>query len=129
MCLAAAPLVKRIERDHRHERLAAGKLIFLDRGTRRDDLGNNPAFAYGAHVGLGIGIGTLMKAKLGQDHPDTLSSMNNLAIAYRDTGRLSEALPLYEEALRLGKAKLAPDHPNTLMYMNNLANAWDKCSR
>src|SRR5438445_402165 len=34
-------------------------------GTRRDDLGNNPAFAYGAHVGLGIGIGTLMKAKLG----------------------------------------------------------------
>lgn len=34
-------------------------------GTRRDDLGNNPAFAYGAHMGLGIGVGTLMKAKIG----------------------------------------------------------------
>jgi len=34
-------------------------------GTRRDDLGNNPTFAYGAHAGLGIGVGTLMHAKIG----------------------------------------------------------------
>jgi hypothetical protein len=34
-------------------------------GTRRDDLGNNPTFAYGAHAGLGIGVGTLLKAKIG----------------------------------------------------------------
>ncbi len=34
-------------------------------GTRRDDLGNNATFAFGAHAGLGIGVGTLMKAKVG----------------------------------------------------------------
>ena len=37
-------------------------------------------------------------------------------------GRLSEALPLYEEALRRRRATLGPDHPDTLMSMNNLAN-------
>ena len=35
---AAAPFVERIEGNHRHERLAAGKLIFLNRGARRDHL-------------------------------------------------------------------------------------------
>jgi hypothetical protein len=34
-------------------------------GTRRDDLGNSPTFAFGFHAGVGIGVGTLMKAKIG----------------------------------------------------------------
>ena len=34
------------------------------------------------------------KAKLGPDHPDTLTSMNNLAMAYKATGKLDKALPL-----------------------------------
>lgn len=34
-------------------------------GTRRDDLGNNATFAFGAHAGLGIGVGTLLHAKIG----------------------------------------------------------------
>lgn len=33
-------------------------------GTRRDDLGNG-VFAFGSHAGLGIGVGTLMNAKIG----------------------------------------------------------------
>jgi tetratricopeptide (TPR) repeat protein len=37
-------------------------------------------------------------ARLGPDHPDTLTSMNNLAMAYRAAGRLDEALPLFEQA-------------------------------
>ena len=63
----------------------------------------------------------LRKAKLGPDHPDTLTSMNNLALAYQAAGKLDLALPLYEETLKLKKAKLGPDHPDTLMSMNNLA--------
>ena len=31
------------------------------------------------------------KAKLGSNHPDTLSSMANLAVAYSNQGRLDEA--------------------------------------
>ncbi len=34
-------------------------------GTRRTDTGTDPTFAYGAHAGFGIGIGTLLKAKIG----------------------------------------------------------------
>ena len=36
----------------------------------------------------------LRKAKLGPDHPDTLSSMNNLAVSYAALGRQAEALKL-----------------------------------
>ena len=56
----------------------------------------------------------LQKAKLGPDHPDTLTSMNNLAIGYQAAGQLDRALPLFEETLALQKAKLGPDHPDTL---------------
>jgi hypothetical protein len=34
-------------------------------GTRRDSLGNNATLAFGAHAGFGIGVGTLMGAKVG----------------------------------------------------------------
>jgi serine/threonine protein kinase/Flp pilus assembly protein TadD len=64
------------------------------------------------------------KAKLGPDHPDTLTSMNNLAVAYRASGQLAKAVPLYEETLEKRKAKLGPDHPGTLTSMNNLAGAY-----
>ena len=60
-------------------------------------------------------------AKLGADHPDTLTSMNNLATGYQAAGKLDLALPLFEETLKLRKAKLGPDHPDTLTSMNNLA--------
>ena len=36
----------------------------------------------------------LRKAKLGPDHPDTLTSMNNLAVSYAALGRHAEALKL-----------------------------------
>ena len=66
----------------------------------------------------------LFKQPLGTDHPDTLQSMNNLAVAYRDAGKLELALPLLEETLKLQKAKLGPDHPDTLVSMNELALAY-----
>ena len=39
------------------------------------------------------------KAKLGEDHPDTLTSLNNLAVVLKDRGQLAEAEALYHEAL------------------------------
>jgi hypothetical protein len=60
-------------------------------------------------------------AILGAEHPDTLQSMNNLALGYHAAGKLDLALPLYEETLKLLKAKLGADHPDTLQSMNNLA--------
>ena len=39
------------------------------------------------------------KAKLGEDHPDTLVSLNNMALLLKDQGRLAESEPLFREAL------------------------------
>ena len=39
------------------------------------------------------------KAKLGEAHPDTLGSLNNLAALLKAQGQLAEAEPLYREAL------------------------------
>ena len=40
------------------------------------------------------------QAKLGEDHPDTLSSLNNLAALLKAQGHLAEAEPLFREALQ-----------------------------
>jgi tetratricopeptide (TPR) repeat protein len=66
----------------------------------------------------------LKKVTLGRQHPDTLTSMNNLAQAYQATGKLDLALPLHKETLMLRKATLGPEHPHTLASMNNLAGAY-----
>jgi serine/threonine protein kinase/tetratricopeptide (TPR) repeat protein len=63
-------------------------------------------------------------AKLGDDHPSTLDSMNNLGRAYHDDGKLDLALPLLEETLKRRKARLADDDPDTLISMNNLAGGY-----
>ena len=50
-------------------------------------------------------------ATLGPDHPDTPGTVNNLAVAYQDAGRVAEAIPLLEQALRLFQRKYSgPDH-------------------
>jgi non-specific serine/threonine protein kinase/serine/threonine-protein kinase len=50
--------------------------------------------------------------------------MNNLALAFQQAGRLDEALPLLEEALKGRRVRLAPNHPDTLLSMDNLARAY-----
>jgi len=70
-----------------------------------------------------------MKAKLGVDHPSTLTSMNNLALGYQAAGKLDQALPLYEETLKLSKAKLGADHPDTLNSMHNLAGGYKEAGK
>jgi eukaryotic-like serine/threonine-protein kinase len=69
------------------------------------------------------------KAKLGPEHPDTLTSMACLALAYKDAGKLDLALTLFEETLKLQKAKLGPEHPYTLTCMHNLASAYEDAGK
>ena len=61
---------------------------------------------------------------LGQDHPDTLSSRNNLAGAYQAAGDLGRAIPLFEQVLADRQRVLGQDHPDTLTSRNNLAYAY-----
>ncbi|SNR81940.1 Tetratricopeptide repeat-containing protein, partial [Geodermatophilus saharensis] len=60
---------------------------------------------------------------LGPDHPDTLASRGNLAVAYVNAGRMTEALPLLERTLTDRERVLGPDHPDTRNTRDNLAAA------
>ena len=48
-------------------------------------------------------------------------SRDSLATAYARAGRLTEAIPLYEETLKLREARLGLDHPDTPRSRNDLA--------
>ncbi len=58
---------------------------------------------------------------LGTEHPQTLTSINNLAFVYQSQGRYGEAEPLYRRALAARERVLGAEHPNTLTSVNNLA--------
>jgi hypothetical protein len=71
----------------------------------------------------------LRRSWFGAAHPDTLNSMNSLAVLFDDQGRFNEALRLYAEILPLKKNSLGPNHPDTLSTMNNLAQAYRHTGR
>ena len=58
---------------------------------------------------------------LGPEHPETLTSVNNLAELYRSQGRYGEAEPLYRRALEASERVLGPENPATLTTRGNLA--------
>jgi hypothetical protein len=62
-----------------------------------------------------------MKTNLGADHPDTLTSMGNLAATYRNQGRWDAAKELDVQVMETSKKKLGADHHSTLNSMANLA--------
>jgi hypothetical protein len=66
----------------------------------------------------------LVTQELGPDHPDTLTSRNNLALTYGAAGRTDESIRLHEQALAARERVLGSDHPDTLQSRNNLANAY-----
>jgi Tetratricopeptide repeat len=61
------------------------------------------------------------KTVLGQEHPHTLSSMNNLALTYLDQECWKEAEELKVQVMEIRKIVLGREHPYTLSSMNNLA--------
>jgi serine/threonine protein kinase/tetratricopeptide (TPR) repeat protein len=68
-------------------------------------------------------------AVCGQEHPDTLSTMHNLANSYDEAGRRAEALKLQEQVRALRRKVLGPEHPDTLLAMNSLASFYDEVGR
>jgi serine/threonine protein kinase len=70
-----------------------------------------------------------LERTLSPDHADTLATLNNLAVAYREAGRLAEAIVLFERVRDAQTAKLGPDHPGTLTTLSNLAEAYRRAGR
>jgi tetratricopeptide (TPR) repeat protein len=63
----------------------------------------------------------LRRTFLGAEHPDTLGSMNNLALTLRDQGEMEGARKIQEYVLEITRRVLGAEHPSTLTSMNNLA--------
>jgi tetratricopeptide (TPR) repeat protein len=58
---------------------------------------------------------------LGQDHPHTATSYNNVAANLNAQGKYAEAEPLYQAALDICRKVLTEDHPQTATSYNNVA--------
>ena len=61
-----------------------------------------------------------LRAKLGDDHLDTVSAIFNLAATFRDVGQDEKAIPLFEEAMKRRRAVLGDQASLTWMVMSNL---------
>ena len=57
---------------------------------------------------------------LGEDHPETLDSLNDMGFLLQKMGKLDEALPYYQEALEGMRRVLGDDHPSTLDAIGNM---------
>jgi tetratricopeptide (TPR) repeat protein len=58
---------------------------------------------------------------LGDEHPDTAESYNNVAFNLNAQSRYAQAQPLYENALAICRKVLGEDHPYTATSYNNVA--------
>ncbi|SEH98014.1 tetratricopeptide repeat protein [Akkermansia glycaniphila] len=62
---------------------------------------------------------------LGDSHPDTVISYNNLASLYNCQGDYTRAQPFYEKALQIREDALGECHPDTATSYNNLAGLYN----
>lgn len=62
-------------------------------------------------------------ALLGNDHPSTAETLNDMALVYHDRGDIRAAIELYQEALEIQQRHTGEDHPAVATYLNNLAGA------
>jgi tetratricopeptide (TPR) repeat protein len=58
---------------------------------------------------------------LGKDHPDTLSTVNKMAVMFQSQGDYGKALEWYQRALEGYEKTLGKEHPSTLGTVNNIA--------
>ncbi|MEH2369736.1 tetratricopeptide repeat protein [Nostoc sp.] len=69
------------------------------------------------------------KKRLGEEHPDVATSLNDLALLYNSQGRYSEAESLHVQALALRRKLLGEEHPDVAQSLNNLALLYDSQGR
>lgn len=63
---------------------------------------------------------------MGDTHPDTMTYRSHLAFAYKQAGRLAEAISLFERTLADLKKLQGETHPDTLTARDNLAVAYQE---
>jgi tetratricopeptide (TPR) repeat protein/tRNA A-37 threonylcarbamoyl transferase component Bud32 len=71
----------------------------------------------------------LRRKVLGEDHADTIMSLNNYALLLKLLGRAAEAERLYKRALEQRQKVLGHNHRETLTMLNNYAGALEALGR
>ncbi len=61
---------------------------------------------------------------LGPEHPNVVTSLNNLAELYRTQHEFDQAEPLYKRALAIDEKVLGLEHPDVASDLNNLAELY-----
>lgn len=62
----------------------------------------------------------LRRKELGDDHPDTMTSINNMGGLLHARGEIAAVEPYFREALERRRRVLGPDHADTLLSLNNM---------
>ncbi|WP_293047637.1 tetratricopeptide repeat protein [Moorena sp. SIO1F2] len=62
----------------------------------------------------------ITRSRLGKEHPDVATILNNLGLLYHSIGRYDEAKPLYQQALEIAEQKLGSNHSDTVSIRENL---------
>lgn len=65
----------------------------------------------------------------GEEHSDTLTSLNNLAISFYKTGNYKKSSELNEKAYKLFCKVLGEEHPDTLTSLNNLVSTYSELGK
>jgi tetratricopeptide (TPR) repeat protein len=71
----------------------------------------------------------LTEQRLGADHPDVATGLNNLGASYYMQGRYAEAEPLYLRSLSIREKQLGADHPHVAQSLNNLGVLYESQGR
>ncbi|KKK86115.1 hypothetical protein LCGC14_2766480, partial [marine sediment metagenome] len=67
---------------------------------------------------------TIQVKALGPDHPDVATSLNNLAMLYKNQGEYALAEPLYKRSLAIKEKVHGPEHPDVATTLKNLARLY-----
>jgi len=63
-------------------------------------------------------------ATLGENHPSTATSYNNIGSAWYSKGEYDKAIAYYEKDLNITLATLGENHPSTATSYNNIGGVW-----
>lgn len=75
---------------------------------------------YKEAVAVGKKALALAEKKVGKNHPDVASSLNNLAEVYRAEGEYAQTEPLYQRALAIHEKTFGPENADSAIIMHNL---------
>jgi len=69
---------------------------------------------------------SIKKKVLGEEHPNTATTYNNIAVVYKNRCNYELALEYYGKALSINEKVLGAEHPDTATTCNNMAVAYHK---